>query len=70
MMNPNITTPKILQLKCQKLKREFLKKQDKNKVIYKGTLLRLPTNYSAETLKVRREWHNILKVLKRKNLQN
>ena len=23
MMNPNITTPKILQLKCQKLKREF-----------------------------------------------
>jgi len=36
--------------------------------IYKGTLIRLPADFSTETLQDRREWHNIFKVMK-KNLQ-
>ena len=31
--------------------------------------MRLTTDLSTETLQVRREWQDILKVIKRKNLQ-
>ena len=34
-----------------------------------GTLIRLTADFSAETLQGRREWHNIFKVMKGKNLQ-
>ena len=37
--------------------------------IYKGTPIRLPADFSTETLQDRREWHNIFKVMKKKNLQ-
>ena len=36
---------------------------------YKGTPIRLTADFSAETLQARREWHDILKVTKGKNLQ-
>ena len=36
---------------------------------YKGTPIRLTGDFSAETLQARREWHDIFKVMKRKNLQ-
>ena len=38
-------------------------------LIYKGTPKRLSTDFSTETWQARREWHNIVKVLKRKSLQ-
>ena len=38
-------------------------------ITYKGTLIRLTADFSAETLQVTREWHDILKVMKGKNLQ-
>ena len=41
----------------------------KTQITNKGTLLRLLANFSAETLQARRERHNIIKVLKGKNLQ-
>ena len=34
-----------------------------------GTPIRLSADFSAETLQARREWHNILKVMKGENLQ-
>ena len=34
-----------------------------------GNSLRLTADFSAETLQARREWHDILKVMKGKNLQ-
>ena len=37
--------------------------------MYKGTPIMLSANFSTETLQVRREWHDIFKVLKGKNLQ-
>ena len=36
---------------------------------YKGTPIKLSADFSAETLQVRREWHNIFKVMKGENLQ-
>ena len=38
-------------------------------MIYKGTPVRLTADYSAEILQARKEWHDILKVMKGKNLQ-
>ena len=37
--------------------------------IYKGTPIRLSADFSTETLQARREWHDIFKVMKGKNLQ-
>ena len=36
---------------------------------YKGVSIRIATDLSIETLQARREWQNILKVMKEKNLQ-
>ena len=43
--------------------------REKQRVIYKGIPIRLSAAFSAETLQARREWHDIFKVLKGKNLQ-
>ena len=43
--------------------------REKWQVTYKGTSIRLTTDFSAETLQARREWHDILKVMKGKNRQ-
>ena len=44
--------------------------REKNQVTHKGTLIRLfSAGFSAETLQARREWHDILNVMKGKNLQ-
>ena len=42
---------------------------EKQQVTYKGTPVHLTADLSAETLQARREWQDILKVLKRQNLQ-
>ena len=36
---------------------------------YKGTPIRLTADFSAETLQARREWHDIFKVTKGKNVK-
>ena len=38
-------------------------------VTYKGIFIRLSANFSAETLQDRKGWHDLLKVLKGKNLE-
>ena len=43
--------------------------REKKQITYKGTLIRLSADFSAETLQARREWHDILNVMKGKNLQ-
>ena len=39
------------------------------KIKYKGTPFRLSADFSTETAQTRREWHDIFKVMKEKNLQ-
>ena len=41
----------------------------KNRVNYKGTPIRPSADFSTEALQAGREWHDIFKVLKGKNLQ-
>ena len=43
--------------------------REKRQVTYKETPIRLTADFSAETLKARREWQDIFKVMKGKNLQ-
>ena len=43
--------------------------RENQRATYKGTSLKLSTNFSAENLQARREWPNIFKVLKEKSLQ-
>ena len=42
---------------------------EKQQITYKGTPRRLTADLSAESLQARREWQDIFKVMKGKNLQ-
>ena len=43
--------------------------REKKQITYKGNPIRLSADFSAETLQARREWHDILNVMKGKHLQ-
>ena len=43
--------------------------REKQSINYKGTPIRLSADFSRESLQPRREWQDIFKVLKGKNLQ-
>ena len=43
--------------------------REKQQIRCKGTPIRSTADFSAETLQARREWHDILKVMKGKNVQ-
>ena len=69
--NPLQTSRHILiKLTKTKHKERILKAtREKQQVTYKGNPIHLTADLSAETLQVRREWQDIFKVLKGKNLQ-
>ena len=69
--NPLQTSRHILiKLTKTKHKERILKAaREKQQVSYKGHPIRLTADLSAETLQARREWQNIFKLLKVKNLQ-
>ena len=71
-LNPNRPTPRHIIIEMAKVndKERILKAvREKQSVNYKGTPIRLSADFSTETLQARREWQDILKVLKGKNLQ-
>ena len=71
-INPRRNTPRHIVIKLTKIKHKekILKAARENqKITYKGIPVRLSADFSAETLKARREWQDILKVMKEKNLQ-
>ena len=71
-MNPMRNTPRHTVIKMTKIKaKERILKavKEKQQITYKGTPISLSADFSAETLQARREWHNIFKVMKGKNLQ-
>ena len=43
--------------------------REKGQIIYKETPIRLSDDFATETPQARREWHDIFKVIKGKNLQ-
>ena len=53
-----------------KNKEQILKAaREKQKIIHKGIPIRITADLSVETLQARREWLDILKVMKEKDLQ-
>ena len=71
-ITPRRNTPRHILIKLSKIKykEQILKAaREKQQVTHKGIPIRLTTDLSAETLQARREWHNIFKVMKEKNLQ-
>ena len=68
-INPRRNTPRHIVIKLTEIKdKEKLLKatREKRQITYKGTLIRLTADSSAETVQAKREWHNIFK---RKNRQ-
>ena len=60
----------IIKLAKIKDKDKLLKAaREKRQITYKGIPIMLTADLSAETLQARKEWHDILKVMKGKNLQ-
>ena len=71
-INPRRNTPRHILIKLSKFKynEKILKAaREKQQIIYKGIPIRLTADLSAETLKARREWQDIFKVMKERNPQ-
>ena len=71
-INPRRNTPRHILIKLTKIKdKEKISKaaREKKQITHKGTPVRFLADFSAETLQARREWHDILNVMKGKNLQ-
>ena len=71
-INPRRNTPRhtLIKLPKTKHKERILKEsREKQQVTYKGNSMHLTAYLSAETLQGRREWQDIFKVWKGKNLQ-
>ena len=69
-MNPKRFTQRHITIKMSKVKdKERILKaaREKQLVPFKRSPIRLPADFSAETLQAKREQHNIFKVLNRKN---
>ena len=50
-------------------KERILKAAREKRVTYKGVPIRLSADFSKETLQARRDWQEVFKVMKSKNLQ-
>ena len=71
-INPRRNTPRHILIKLTKIKdkEKILKAaREEKQIAYKGTPMRLSADFSAETLQARREWHDILNVMKGKKPQ-
>ena len=71
-INPrrNMLKHRVIKLPKIKDKEKLLKAtREKRQITYKGTPIQLTADFSPETLQARREWNDIFKVMKGKNLQ-
>ena len=71
-MNPRRKTPRHTLIKLSKIKykEKILKAaREKQQITFKGIPIRLTADLSTETLQAKREWQEIFKVMKGKNLQ-
>ena len=71
-IKPRRNMPRHILIKLSKFKykQKILKAaKEKQQITYKVIPIRLTADLSAETLQARREWQDIFKVMKEKNLQ-
>ena len=70
-MDPKRTIPRNIIIKMLKVedKERILKAaREKERVTYKGVPIRLSADFSKETLQARRDWQEVFKVTKSKDL--
>ena len=70
-INPRRNTPRHILIKITKIKHkeQILKAAREKQITHKGISIRITADLSKETLQARREWQDILKVMKENNLQ-
>ena len=70
-IKPRQNTPTHILVKLTKIKHkeQILKAAREKQIAHKGIPLRITADLSIETLQTRREWQDILKVMKENNLQ-
>ena len=71
-MVPKKTTPRYIIIKMPKVKdkERILKAARENQIIiYKAVPISLSADFSKETLQARRDWQEVFKVMKSKDLQ-
>ena len=70
-INPRENTPRHILNKLTKIKHKehLLKAAREKQITHKGIPIRITADLSIATLQARREWQDILKVMKEKNLQ-
>ena len=69
-MHPKRPTLKHIIIKMPKLKETTFKAaRGKQLVTYRGVPMRLSADFSRETLQARRDWQEVFKVMKSKDLQ-
>ena len=70
-INPRRNLPRHILIKLTKTtqRKKIKSSREKQQVTYKGNAIHVTADLSAEALQARREWQDIFKVLKRKNLQ-
>ena len=71
-INPRPNTPRHILIKLTKIKHkeQILKAaREKPQITHKGSPISVTADLSIKTLQARKEWQDILKVMKEKNLQ-
>ena len=69
-MDPKRITPRHIIIKIPKVKERILKAaREKQRVTYKGVPVRLTAYFSKENLQERRDWQEVLKMIKSKDLK-
>ena len=70
-MDTKRPTPRhtIIKMPRLKIKRILKAAREKKLVTYRGVPIRLPADFSKETLQARRDWQEIFKIMKSKDLQ-
>ena len=72
-MDPKRTTPRHIMIKMPKVKdkeRILTEGREKQRVTFKGDPIRLSADFSKKTLQARRDWKEVFKVMKSKDLQS
>ena len=69
-LDPRKHTPRHIIITLPKIKEERIIKaaREKKTVTYKGVSIRLSADFSKETLQARRDWKEVVKVMKGKDL--
>ena len=71
-MNPKRNTPRHIIIKMPKVKdkeRILEAAREKQLVTYRGVPITLSVDFSKETLQARRDWQELIKVMKSRDLQ-